>query len=188
MTRPTLNPTASTPPPRQTSTDRHPNRHRDGHPESPPRPHRDDRPEGLLNTPAEPPQFVDLEPPIATEPQAQGDLLVLPWPAGAAVAARAAALLDGQLVPTAGIELLRGAGGHTHTVLAATGAVAWAPAQPPGGQTLGVLVVPPGGVAVLAHEEHADLHIGPGVYAVRRQRSQPLTHTGPDPEVWLIAD
>lgn len=123
-----------------------------------------------------------LATPIHTGPQAQGDLLVLPWPADTAPTARTAALLDGTPVPAAGLSVLRGARGHEHHLLPATSGIAWAPTRPFGGLTLGVLTVPPGGLAVLAHDEHADLHIGPGVYAIRRQRAHPTTDPAPQAE------
>jgi hypothetical protein len=59
-----------------------------------------------------------------------------------------------------------------------TGA-AYAPTLSPAAMTLGVLAVPPGAAALLAHDEHPDLHIGPGVYALRRQRAAALPTTTP---------
>jgi hypothetical protein len=119
--------------------------------------------------------MADLDVAAATGAQAQGDVLVLPWPAGTAPAARAAALVDGELLPTAGVVVLRGAGGHTHVLYAAGPGVAYAPTRTRAAMTLGVLTVPPGATAVLAHDEHTNAHIGPGVYALRRQRTAALT-------------
>jgi hypothetical protein len=109
-------------------------------------------------------------------PQAQGDVLVLPWPDDACTGIRDRAIRSGRPVPPAGRVLLRGRGGHTHTVLPDGPHVLVAPDEV--GHGLGVLVVAPRSVAVLAHEEHPDLHIGEGVYVLRRQRR----YTPPEPE------
>ncbi len=110
------------------------------------------------------------EVPVLTGPQAQGDLIILPWPANTAPARQAEVvtaakpLIRGEVVVT-------GRGGHDHT-LSPTPGVAWYryPGTEP--QTIGVLVVDDGAVAVLGHDEHGDTYIGPGVYAIRRQREQ----------------
>lgn len=101
-------------------------------------------------------------------PQAQGDVAVLPWPPRAAPAARAEAVGACVAVPRAGWPVLTGRGGHTHTLLA-DGPAVLAGADPYG-VDLAVLVVGCGSVAVLAHEDHPDLHVGEGVYTLRRQR------------------
>lgn len=111
-------------------------------------------------------------PVITGQPQAQGDLLVLP----------ADGLVPDATIPapTAGVPLLRGQGGHTHLLI---GRVNYAP-QAPGAQTLGTVTVPAGQVGYLAHgdgtpvsalsrdAEHGLVAFGPGTYVIRRQREQ----------------
>lgn len=107
-------------------------------------------------------------------PQAQGDLIVLPADGRVPAAT--------EPVPTAGVALLRGRGGHVHLLL---GRVAWRPGSArEGAQTLGTLTVPAGETAWLAHgdgtpasalsrdADHAMLGIGVGTYVIRRQREQ----------------
>ena len=72
-------------------------------------------------------------------PLPQGDLLVIP--------------ADGQVtpatekIPDAGVELMRGQGGHVHLLL---GRVLWAGGAD-GAQTVGTVTVPDGEVGYLAH-------------------------------------
>ena len=116
------------------------------------------------------PQDVTLPaPPVLTGPQAQGDLLILPWPADVATARRAREIDHAEPV-TRPTVLVTGANGHDHTLAPAPG-VAWF-AYPGNQQTIGVLTVAPGAVAVIGHIEHGDTYIGPGVYVIRRQREQ----------------
>jgi hypothetical protein len=132
----------------------------------------------------------DLPVAWTARPQAQGDLLVLPWPADAASARRAASVAAAQPVPHQGIGLV----GGRHQLQADGPDVLWS-AEPPAsiqvrGQTLGTLVVLPGSIAVLGHQDHGDLHIGAGVYVIRGQRVHiapaPPAQTAPrpDPEDW----
>jgi hypothetical protein len=72
--------------------------------------------------------------------------------------------------------VLHGRQGHTHTVLPDGPYVSLTSDDL--GTGLGVLVVACGSVAVLAHEQHPDLHIGEGVYLLRRQRR----HTPEEPQ------
>jgi hypothetical protein len=117
--------------------------------------------------------------PVGVGVQAQGDVLVQPWPVHVAPAVRAAAVGGGALVPAGGVPVLVGAGGHAHTLYTdPVPAASWTPGRPRAG-TLGVLVVPAGGTAVLGHHEHPDLRVGPGVYALRRQRTHTLPTTTP---------
>jgi len=102
-------------------------------------------------------------------PQAQGDLLVLPWPDSVAPTVRNTDMAAALPIPTGGTVVLTGNGGHHHK-LACTPGVAWHAYRD--GQTLGVLTVADGALAVLGHEEHGDTHIGAGVYVIRRQREQ----------------
>lgn len=108
-------------------------------------------------------------PVIAGVPQAQGDLIILPWPTTTAPARRAEEAAKAQSV-TRPVVVITGESGHDHTLAPAPG-VAWF-SYPTGSQTLGVLIVADDAVAVLGHIEHGDTHIGPGVYVVRRQREQ----------------
>lgn len=110
-------------------------------------------------------------------PQAQGDVLAWPWSPQEAPTGRARAVRNALPVPRAGRVVLRGRQGHTHTLLPDGPGVTVAPDDL--GTALAVLVVQAGSVAVLAHEQHPDLHIGEGVYLLRRQRR----HTPEEPEV-----
>jgi hypothetical protein len=121
-----------------------------------------------------------LIPVIAGQPQAQGDLLVLPADGFAPPAVRP--------LPSAGEVVLTGRGGNAHCLAAGTGDVCWAPVT--GRQTLGTLTVAAGGVAYLFHApehgprmlaEHEPLAIGGGTYVIRRQREQ-------RDEIALVAD
>jgi hypothetical protein len=110
----------------------------------------------------------DPGPPALCLPQAQGDVIVLPWLDFMSPHIRA--LHTATAVPV-------GRGGlvvhPTHVLVPEGAAVFWA-WWPGDGPTLGTLVVPDASVARLAHDEHADLRIGPGVYAVRRLRRAEL--------------
>ena len=120
--------------------------------------------------------------PVHDGVQFQGDVAVLP------VNADVPATGTGypKPVPTAGIPVVRGEnGGNTHLLLTAgpldddttpaadAEPVTWDPST--GGPTnldLGVLNVPAGTTAWLAHPEHGYLGIGAGNYTIRRQREQ----------------
>lgn len=112
----------------------------------------------------------DLDPtPVTDEPQAQGDLLVIPWPTDTAPQERAKAVASAKAVVTPE-AVVRGQGGNVHTLVDPDGiGVLWAPMS---GQTVGTVVVPDGGRACLDHAEHGRLAIGPGVFVIRRQREQ----------------
>jgi hypothetical protein len=121
-----------------------------------------------------------LTPVVEDAAAAQGDVLVLPWPVQVAPAARAAAAAGGEPVPAAGRTVLVGST-HCHTIHTIPSPTAtWTPSRP-GGLTLGVLVVPPEGRAVLGHPDHSDLHIGSGVWVLRRQRTATVTIPRPAP-------
>lgn len=93
----------------------------------------------------------------------QGDVLILTKSSRNATTA----------LPAAGFPAVRGeAGGNTHLLLG-DGPVFYD--QHPASATsltLGVLTVPAGSTAYLAHPEHAYLGIAPGTYELRRQREQ----------------
>ena len=116
--------------------------------------------------------------PVHTALQFQGDVAVVPT--SAAVPATGSGYPIP--LPANGIPVVRGEnGGNTHLLLG-DATVTWDPSQ--GGPTvldLGVLHVPAGATAWLAHPEHGYLGIGPGQYVLRRQREQA-------DEIRLIAD
>jgi len=114
-----------------------------------------------------------ISPPVvAGVPQAQGDLLVIPWPATTATQERVLACAKATPVGPQGISVVEGQGGNTHLLVDPDRAgVLWAP-NAAGAQTVGTVVVPPGTVAYLDHAEHGRNAIGPGVYVIRRQREQ----------------
>jgi hypothetical protein len=107
----------------------------------------------------------EIDVPILTGAQRQGDVIVLPRPE------RAPATTP---VPAQGLQVVRAeASTNTHTLHSWDGACAFDP-DPTGGDTgltLGTLTVPPGASAYLVHtEEHGANGIGPGTYELRRQR------------------
>jgi hypothetical protein len=106
--------------------------------------------------------IAEAEVPVLAGLQFQGDVAIVPTRPGKTAA---------QLVPPAGVPVVRGeAGGHTH-LLVADGPVLWNPAQT-GGLALGLVVVPDGAVAYLLHPEHGAMGMAPGSYILRRQREQ----------------
>lgn len=112
--------------------------------------------------------------PVTDRLQFQGDVAVIP------VAAAVQATGSGypNPVPAAGVAVVRGEnGGNTHLLLDGrspdAAPVTWDPST--GGDTgldLGVVTVPTGALAYLAHPEHAYSGIAPGRYVIRRQREQ----------------
>ena len=108
--------------------------------------------------------FGDVEVPVITEPQHQGDLGIFPMREGK---------VEGlETVPKEGIAVIRGeAGGNTHLLLA-EGDVKFARAAQNGGVQLGTLLVGEGAVAVLHHIEHGYNLVGPGMYSLRGKRTQ----------------
>lgn len=102
----------------------------------------------------------DLTVPALACLQVQGDVAVIPTRPSAK---------PGTPIPSAGIPVVRGEnGGNTHLLV---GDGTWAESTA-GGAELGVLTVPPGGVAWLLHPEHGANGIGPGCFLLRRQREQ----------------
>jgi hypothetical protein len=111
--------------------------------------------------------LADLEVPVLTGVQRQGDVLIVPrGPLTGSDAERAA------MVPADGVPVVRGeATGNTHLLMTDRGSgVSWLPAT---GLLLGVLTVPDGAVAHLIHtDEHGVNAIGPGIYEMRGKREQ----------------
>ncbi|HET9655406.1 MAG TPA: hypothetical protein VFP72_08630 [Kineosporiaceae bacterium] len=109
---------------------------------------------------------IDPDPVPSAGPQAQGDVIVLPWPDFMSPHVRFLHTASAAPVGRAGLVLL-----DPHTLIAEHGGVFWS-WWPDTGPTLGTLVVPAGTVARLGHDTHRDLRIAPGVYALRRQRRE----------------
>ena len=105
----------------------------------------------------------DVEIPVLTGPQRQGDVFISPTKAGQVAGLKP--------IPAEGYPVVRGEnGGNTHLLLA-EGDVQFAPAEQ-NGQRLGTLVVGEGSVAHLTHPEHGFQSIGTGFYIIKRQREQ----------------
>src|SRR5438128_1821389 len=113
-----------------------------------------------------------IDTPILSGLQVQGDLLIVPAEGKVSDATTP--------IPTQGVPLVRGAGGHVHLLI---GKGFYTPGRD-GAQTIGTITVPAGEVAYLAHgdgtvpsalsadADHALLAVGAGTYVVRRQREQ----------------
>ena len=108
--------------------------------------------------------LADIEIPILTGLQRQGDVLVRPLTGtGTAATTR---------VPAAGTPVVRGEnGGNTHAIYPADGPVF---CNTTDGTTtdlrVATLHVPAGSTAYLGHPEHGYMGVGPGDYEIRRQR------------------
>jgi hypothetical protein len=99
--------------------------------------------------------------PVTDRPQIQGDVAILP-------VTRVAATTP---VSPAGVAVVRGEnGGNTHS-LHGDGPVFY-DAFTGGGMTLGILTIPAGSTAWMAHPEHGYMGIAPGNYSIGRQREQ----------------
>lgn len=102
--------------------------------------------------------------PVHTGMQRQGDVLVIPTPTGPEATTP---------VPAAGVPVVRGeSGGHTHLLLASGDVRCDTRPASTRDLTLAVVTVAEGGTAWLAHPEHAYSGLGPGTYALSRQREQ----------------
>jgi hypothetical protein len=106
-------------------------------------------------------QDVDIDIPILTGVQRQGDVLIRPAEVKATTA-----------VPATGTPVVRGeSGGNTHAVYAADGPVFCDTfAASPGELRVATLSVPEASTAYLGHPEHGYQGIAPGSYEIRRQR------------------
>lgn len=111
--------------------------------------------------------MADIEVPIVTGPQCQGDVGV--WPRERLGRAERGAFTP---VPADGLPIVQGT--NTHILDAYEGDVLWSPAQARDGEvTIGILDVPEGAVAYLTHtDEHGSTGIGPGTYRVTGKREQ----------------
>lgn len=106
-------------------------------------------------------QDFDLEIPVLSGLQRQGDVLVRP-----------ANITATTPVPAVGTPVVRGEnGGNTHAIYAADGPV-FCDTTPATADDLRVacLTVPAGSTAYLGHPEHGYMGIAPGSYEIRRQR------------------
>lgn len=113
-------------------------------------------------------EFPDLEVPVLSATQRQGDVLARLLPDDRTD--------RGEEIPAKGVLVVRGetTGGNSHILHALTGTCYWAP-NPRADQedelVQGWLTVPEGSEAVICHEEeHGVIGLGPGVFEFRRQR------------------
>lgn len=106
----------------------------------------------------------DLEIPVHSGLQAQGDLFIIPVDAGRGSRQGAAVPLDGIAV----IEAV--GGGHEHRLFAGQPGSAFFTPAGAGRQDIGILECSE--PAYIAHPEHAYAGIAPGTYTLRRQREQ----------------
>lgn len=108
-----------------------------------------------------------LEVPVLAGLQAQGDVMVVPE--GIAFVRQLATTP----VPRSGVAVVKGEnGGNTHLLLAEGTVFFDSIPRTDSGLDLGVLTVPAGSTALLAHPEHGYAGIAAGTYTVRRQREQ----------------
>jgi hypothetical protein len=110
--------------------------------------------------------IADLEVPVLTGVQRQGDVLIVPT--------KPSARPQGSPVPAEGVAVVQGeATGNTHLLMVDRGSgVLWHPVAD-GGVLLGTLYVPEGAVAHLIHtDEHGVNAAGPGTYRLTGKREQ----------------
>lgn len=109
----------------------------------------------------------DIDVPVLSGPQRQGDVLIVPRPK-LGTAERAAM----SPVTADGVRVVRGeATGNAHILHADGPGVTWLPSED--GMRLGVLDVPEGAVAWLIHtDEHGANGIAPGTYVLTGKREQ----------------
>lgn len=113
-------------------------------------------------------EFPELEVPVITGNQRQGDVLVLK--------VTSEHTNNASEIPAAGVIVVRAEtnAANTHTLYALAGECLWEPnarADREDELVQGWLTVPAGSVATLLHtSEHSALGIGEGTYEIRRQR------------------
>lgn len=98
--------------------------------------------------------------PVLRDPQIQGDISILP------ITGRTATTP----IPTAGVVVATGRGGHDHRLLAG-GCFDSSPVRD-GSLEIGLLTVPDDGEVFMAHDEHGFMGFAPGSYVIGRQREQ----------------
>lgn len=108
--------------------------------------------------------------PVLTGPQCQGDVSICP----ASLYGTKPTFGDPVAVAGAGVEVIRGgAMNNAHTLLSADAGVTWRPVLfSDEGVALGLLTVPDGATAYVAHPEHSYSGVGAGTFVVGRQREQ----------------
>ena len=113
--------------------------------------------------------LADIEVPVLTGVQRQGDVLIVPR--GKLGVAERAAMAS---IPATGVAVVRGeATGNTHLLDAIDGDCRWSAheSRSTGDLVLGVLEVPEGALAALIHtDEHGCNMIGAGVYVLHGKR------------------
>jgi hypothetical protein len=109
--------------------------------------------------------LAEIEVPIITGPQRQGDVAIIPRSAASTLEINSM-----ELVGRSGVPVIRGeATGNTHLLDAVQGDVRWSASGQ--GLTLGLLHVGEGSVAHLLHtDEHGCNAIGPGTYRLVGKR------------------
>lgn len=125
----------------------------------------------------------DLEIPVHSGLQAQGDLFIIP--AGSRQPGRqdAPLLQERTAVPPEGIAVIQAVGGgHEHRLFAGQPGTAFFTPAAAGWQDLGLLECTE--PAYIAHPEHAYTGIAPGSYILRRQREHADRHA----DYRLVAD
>lgn len=112
----------------------------------------------------------DLDIPILTGPQCQGDVSICPT----SLYGAKPTFGDPVAVAGVGVEVIRGgAMNNAHTLRSLDDGVMWRPVIFSGeGVALGELTVPSGAECFLEHPEHGFNGVGAGVYVVGRQREQ----------------
>ena len=112
----------------------------------------------------------EAEVPVLAGPQAQGDLMIVPF--SLAYDGDAPDYPQGVILPADGVQVVHGeATGNTHWLHAGFNSpgVTWHRADE--GLVVGVVTVPAGQTAMLVHtDEHGANGIGPGVYEIRQKR------------------
>jgi len=109
----------------------------------------------------------DMEVPVLSGLQAQGDLFIVPLP----IAGRPVQYDAPVPVPAEGVAVIAAAGGgHEHRLFAGTPGTAVLGLATSRGQDIGVLECTE--PAYMLHPEHGATGIAPGQYMLRRQREQ----------------